>query len=304
VLVPPATGGGPTGGGEAPATGAGAKAGGEAPATGAGPTGGGEAPATSGTTSGTVDHQAGSGDTKPSTGQADVGGVHGKGPGGAAPHGGPPAEHGGGHGDPSLHFNYFNFSYSGKDVMGGPFGDGKMIDHHGVEHQGEEAMSPPFVLMVLNFALLLGLLAWKGGPVFRKLAEDRHDQIKNALDEAAKLRAEAAAKLAELESKVKNADDEIKKLVEGLRADAEADKARILENAAKQSAAMKRDAELRIAAEIEYARAALTKEVTAAAALATEKILREQLQPADQQKLVASFIADVQGAAATAKEIR
>ena len=83
-----------------------------------------------------------------------------------------------------------------------------------------------------------------------------------------------------------------------MKKDAEADKARILDNAAKQSAQMKKDAEARIAAEIDFARAALTREVTAAAAAATEKLLREKLQVGDQSKLVAAFINDVQAASA------
>jgi F-type H+-transporting ATPase subunit b len=88
-----------------------------------------------------------------------------------------------------------------------------------------------------------------------------------------------------------------------MRADAEADKKRILEAAERQAAQMKRDAELRIAAEIETARAVLTREVTAAATAATEQILREKLTAADQQKLVGAFIGDLQGAASR-KEAR
>ena len=84
---------------------------------------------------------------------------------------------------------------------------------------------------------------------------ERHDTIKTALDEAAKLREQAADKLAEYEARIKDVDVEIKKLVEGIRADAEADKARILDNAAKQAAQLKKEAEQRIAAEIELARA-------------------------------------------------
>jgi F0F1-type ATP synthase membrane subunit b/b' len=56
---------------------------------------------------------------------------------------------------------------------------------------------------------------------------------------------------------------------------------------------MKRDAEARIAAEIELARHQLTKEVTAAAAGATEKLLREKVTSDDQNKLVNTFIANV-----------
>lgn len=201
-----------------------------------------------------------------------------------------------GHGDPSKYFNFFNFSYRGKDVVGGTYGDGKNFNPEtGAFVAGaEEPMSAPFVLMVVNFIILLALLAKFGGPSIRKLAAERHDQIKDALEEAATLRQQAADKLAEYQLRLADADSEIAKMVEGMRKDAEADKARILENAERQAAQMKRDAESRIAAEIELARATLTREVTAAATTATEKLLRDKLQAADQQKLVASFIADVQ----------
>jgi len=229
------------------------------------------------------------------------------------------------HHDPTQHFNFFNFHYSGKDQWGGKFGDGKMTDPktgetaletkekvvedpvthektvvREVEPEEEDAMSPPFVLMLINFAILLFILAKWGGPVARKVAEERHDQIKTALDEAAKLRDQAAKRLSEYETRIKDVDSEVKKLVDGIRADAEADKKRILEAAAAQAAQMKRDAELRIAAEIDLARAALTKEVTAAAAGATEKLLREKVTGDDQNKLVATFISNV----STRKEAR
>lgn len=203
-----------------------------------------------------------------------------------------------GHGDPSKHFRFIDtpFSHNGKDVAGGPLGDGKNVNPATGETVAgeEEPMSAPFIFMVLNFAVLLWLLARYGGPAAQKLAADRHDQIKTALDEAAKLRKQAADRLAEYETKLADADREISKLVEGMRADAEADKVRILETAERQAALLKRDAEQRIAAEIETARAALTREVTAAAAAATERILREKMTAGDQQKLVAGFITEMQ----------
>ena len=220
---------------------------------------------------------------EPTTGNPDMPGVDQ-----AAAHG----EH---HGDPTEHFNFFGFSYRGKDEFGGKLGDGKMVDEKtGLTVNEEEPMSPPFVFMVLNFLLLMGILVWKGGPVVKNLAAERHDQIKSALDEAAKLRQQAADKLAEYESKLKDADTQIQTLVDGMKKDAESEKARILEAADRQAAQMKRDAETRIAAEIELARAQLTREVTAAAAAATEKLLREKMQPADQAKLVGNFISSVQ----------
>jgi F-type H+-transporting ATPase subunit b len=203
--------------------------------------------------------------------------------------------------DPSKHFNYLGiqpghlFDYRGKDELGGPLGDGKMTDPAtGQTVHEEEPASPPFVFVLINFAILLGILARWGWPLAQKTARERHDLIKTALDEAARLRQQAADKLAEYEARLKAADAEIKQLVDGMRADADKEKQRILAAAEAQAAQMARDAEQRIAAEIELARAQLTREVTAAAAAATEKLLRDKLTAGDQQKLVAGFIADVQ----------
>lgn len=213
--------------------------------------------------------------------------------------------------DPSQHFNYIGiqpghvFDYRGKDEMGGVFGDGQMVDPKtGAVIHEEEPASPPFLFMLFNFAILLGLIAWKGLPIGRGIMAERHDLIKNALDEAAKLRKQAADKLAEYEGKLKDADQQIKDLVAGMRADAEADQKRIRAAAEAQAAQMKRDAETRIAAEIEFARAQLTREVTAAATAATERLLREKMTPSDQQNLVASFISDVQAATSRQGDVR
>jgi F0F1-type ATP synthase membrane subunit b/b' len=213
------------------------------------------------------------------------------------------------HIDYTKHWNFVGydkgslFDYKKKDAFGGPLGDGKMVDPTtGAVVNEEEPGSPPFVLMLLNFGLLLVILGKYGGPVAKKLAQERHDQIKTALDDAAKLREQAQQKLTEYEARIKNVDDEVKKLVDGIRADADADKARILEAAAKQAAQMKKDAETRIAAEIEIARATLAKEVAAAATGATEKLLREKVTGDDQTKLVTTFIGNVQSGAS--KEAR
>ena len=198
--------------------------------------------------------------------------------------------------DPTLHFNFTNVHYSGLDEFGGTFGDGKEKLPNGRIVDEEEPMSPPFVFMLINFGILLVILGKYGAPAARKLAESRHDEIKGALDEAAKLRDDAKAKLTEYETRIKDVDKEIAALVDGIRADAEADKQRILAAAAAQAAAMKKDAEQRIAAEIELARAQLTREVTAAAIAATEQLVKDKATADDQRKLVATFIANVGGA--------
>jgi F-type H+-transporting ATPase subunit b len=199
--------------------------------------------------------------------------------------------------DETEHFNWFNFHYLGKDEYGGKFGDDKMTHPDGSvvrdekgEKAEEEAMSPPFIFMLINFGIFLIILAKTLLPAGQKMSAERHDQIKNALDEAAKLRDQAAKKLAEYETRIKDVDAEVQKIVDDIRAGAEEDKKRILESAERQAKQMKHDAELRIAAEIEMARAKLSREVAVAASAATEKLLKEKVTPDDQKKLVGNFI--------------
>jgi F-type H+-transporting ATPase subunit b len=198
--------------------------------------------------------------------------------------------------DPSQHFNYANFSYSGKDEYGGKFGDGVETNKFNTVLHEEEPMSPPFIFMLANFAILMWLMIKYLLPAGQRMSASRHDLIQNALDEASKLRNEAQAKLDEYSARVKNLDSEITKLVDGIRADAEADKARILAQAQAQAAQMKKEAEQRISAEIDIARAQLTKEVTAAAASATEKLLKDKVTADDQRGLVGTFIQNIETA--------
>jgi F-type H+-transporting ATPase subunit b len=197
--------------------------------------------------------------------------------------------HGGHHGDPTKHFNFFDVGYGHKDLYGGKKGDGVM----GPEDEPEEPMSPPFAFALINFGILLVLVAKYGGPAAKKMAESRSDQIKSALDEAAKLRTAAADKLAEYGTKLSAAEAEMKTMIDNMRADAAAEKERILADAEKQAAAMKRDAEQRIAAEIALARATLTREVAIAAAAAAEQIIKSKATPADQTKLVDTFVQEL-----------
>jgi F-type H+-transporting ATPase subunit b len=251
--------------------------------------------------------------TTPTTHHAGAPDAHGEAAGHeAAGHGEAHGAGGHGHHDPTHDFNFTTgvpFGYKDLDIKGGPLGDGKL----GVgatatpvpSGEKEEPMSAPFILMLVNFGILLIILAKLGGPVARKTAQDRSDQIKTALEEAAALRAAAQAKLDEYGKKLAAADAEIAAMVEGMRKDAEAEKARVIAAADAQAIAMKKDADERIAAEIDRARASLAREVSRAATSAAEKLVRERATSADHGKLIDAFIADLGAEASRAnKEVR
>jgi F-type H+-transporting ATPase subunit b len=198
--------------------------------------------------------------------------------------------HGQGHGDghaadPSAHFNWFDLGYASKDVYGGTLED------------GEEPMSPPFIMMIFNFAVVLTILNWKVRPAIRRYTSRRHETIKSALEEAGRLREQARAKLDEYTAQLARAEKEIEQMVTDIRQGAEAEKQRILADAQAQAQAMKRDAEQRIAAEIERARMELEREVVAAAITAAERLIREQASKSDFTQLADGFIQDIQSQA-------
>ena len=196
--------------------------------------------------------------------------------------------------DPTRGFNFTDLHYTGSPLGGPP----------AVKNaEGEEEGIPaPFLYLVGNFLLLLAILAWKAAPMARQSAEKRHDEIKKALDEAASLRAQAKKKLDEYDAKLAAAEKEITAMVEGMRADAEADKKRIIAAAEAQAVALKKDADERISAEILRARTMLAREVANAAAAAAETLIRDKANAGDQSKLVDTFIADVAKSAPVAKE--
>lgn len=194
---------------------------------------------------------------------------------------------GAGHGDPSARFNWVDFGYGSKDINGGPLED------------GDEPMSPPFIMMLFNFGVVVTILMWKVRPAIRRYTAKRHDTIKSALEEASLLREQARAKLEEYTSQLARAEKEIEQMVTDIRQGAEAEKQRILADAEAQARALTRDAEQRIAAEIERARAGLEREVVAAAIAVAERLIREQATRSDHTQLADGFIQDIQAQADT-----
>jgi F-type H+-transporting ATPase subunit b len=234
-------------------------------------------------------------------------GEHGEGHGQAAhadhtAHGEAHGGHGSGHHeDPSKYFNFFDgigpnviaMPWTKQDAKGGDLGDGKLGDEPLAAGEAERPRQAPFGLLVFNFGILLLILYKWGVPAARNIAETRSDQIKTALDEAARLRDQARAKLDEYSTKLKAAEDEIAQLVTGMRKDAEAEKQRVIASAEAQAKAMQRDAEERISAEIARARLLLQREVAVAATTVAEQLLRERATAADQTVLVDRFISEV-----------
>jgi F-type H+-transporting ATPase subunit b len=189
------------------------------------------------------------------------------------------------HASPNPIKNFADFGYSSKDDHGGAYEPEK----------GDHKMPAPFLAALINFGILAFLIARFAGPNFKKMVADRHHLIAKQLDESAKLRDEARAKLDEYSRKVSDLDAEIAKLVEGIRGEAEHEKRRIVAEAEARAARMKKDAEQQIEAEIGRVRAELEKEATLAAIAVAEKLLAEKTTDADHRSLNERFIKELGG---------
>lgn len=177
--------------------------------------------------------------------------------------------------------NWTDLGYSDKDVQGGEL------------ESGEEPMAPPMLFAILNFAIFAGLMYWKAGPALSKYLANRHESIKNALEEAAKLQAQAKEKMAEYSARIADADAEVTALITQIRKDAEIEREQIVADAKRQAERLKKDAEARIESEFATARRQLENEVIAKASEVAERLLRDNASAGDNNNLFNGFIAGI-----------
>ena len=150
------------------------------------------------------------------------------------------------------------------------------------------------IWVTLAFLVFLGVLVYVGVPkLVTKALDDRAARIKAELDEAKKLKDDAAALLAEYQRKRQQAEGEAQEIIAGAKAEAERlaieAKAKIEEFVARRT----KMAETKIA----QAEAQASADVRAAAAdasiAAAERILSQQAKGALANELVAKGIDDV-----------
>ena len=148
--------------------------------------------------------------------------------------------------------------------------------------------------VALGFFVFLGLLGYLG--VHRKLAkslDDRAIRIKAELDEARKLKDEAAALLADYQRKRREAESEAQEIIDGAKAEAERlaeeAKAKVEEFVARRT----QIAETKIAQAEAQAAAEVRGAAAEAAVAAAEKILSQEAKGTLAAELIAKGIEDV-----------
>jgi F-type H+-transporting ATPase subunit b len=170
-----------------------------------------------------------------------------------------------------------------------------------------KASEPPteefgdILLKGLNLVLVFGVIAWFGRDPIRRYFSERRETISHDLGQAAKLLSDAEQKFAEWERRMAGLDAELAEIRQQTRERAEAERTRILAEAAASAERVKRDATAAVAQELRRARAELRAEAAELAVSLAGKLLQEGMTPSDGERLIDDFVSKVEQSAPGAR---
>jgi F-type H+-transporting ATPase subunit b len=141
--------------------------------------------------------------------------------------------------------------------------------------------------------LIFIVLLWRValGPI-TKVLDERQQRIRESMEAAQQMQAELQATAARNEEVLREARQESQQIIVNAREAADATLARAREEAAKQSEEYLARAESTLRAETEQARQQLRQEIADLAVNAATKIVRKELDPASQTRLIEETLAE------------
>lgn len=143
------------------------------------------------------------------------------------------------------------------------------------------------------FLIVFGLLWWKGLPAAKKAMSDRTERIGKELDDAAKASTDAEARLADVQTRIANAENERQRILVEARQTAEALKAQIIAKADSDAEGIRTRAVTDIESSKQQAIADLQAEVASLAIGAAEAVVTNTLDAGTQAELIDRYIDQV-----------
>ncbi len=191
-------------------------------------------------------------------------------------------------------------------------GNAHASDAHGGEHHQEfnwfhgmvgakEGVEPsllwrtpdmpiPFAAVLLNTALLFGLIfKFARKPVAKGLA-DRRQRIMRGIEDATAMKEEAKRQLEFYRNKLDNLDAEIERVRREMREGAETERKRILEEAGTRRTRLEQEARLLMDQELKGLREDLTRETSRAALRSALELLRANTSTDDHRRLCEQYL--------------
>ncbi len=169
----------------------------------------------------------------------------------------------------------------------------------GAEAAGEHGVTPEKItdliwrtVNFLVFAGILGYLLVKKFPIKDFFAR-RSQEIAQSLSELEAKKAAAAQALREAEARLAQVAAEREQIIRQFVEEGELEKAKIIQKAEMVASRIKEMAALSIAQETKKAAQQLKQEVALQATELAEKLIKEKITPADQQRLVDEYLEKV-----------
>lgn len=145
----------------------------------------------------------------------------------------------------------------------------------------------------LAFLIVFGLIIWKGGPAIKNMWNGRIDRLRTELDEAEAARVASERKLADVEQRIADADQER----ERIRSEAQQTAATLTQQIAERTVTDADEIRKRARADADTARAQagadLEAELARVAIGAAESVVQDNLDEATQRELIESYISKV-----------
>jgi F-type H+-transporting ATPase subunit b len=151
---------------------------------------------------------------------------------------------------------------------------------------------------LINFGLLAFILIRFGGPAVSKALTARHQQLKADLAAAGEAKAAAEKRLAVQEHRLASLEQEIAGIRAGIKQEAEAEKARLIELAEERAQRIQEETKFLLDQQVKQAEADLRREAARMAVDMAEQMVRRSFDASDQKRLVDGFVGDVGAAGA------
>jgi F-type H+-transporting ATPase subunit b len=151
-------------------------------------------------------------------------------------------------------------------------------------------MPTPFAAVLLNTALLFGILFKVARAPIAKGLVDRRQRVMRGIDEATAMKEEATRQLDFYRSKLDNLDAEIERVRREMRDGAEIERKRVLEDAAARRTRLEQEALTLIDQELKAVREELTRETARAALRSARELLLANTSTEDHRRLCEDYL--------------
>ncbi len=155
------------------------------------------------------------------------------------------------------------------------------------------AEAPALGWVAVTFVVFVVAIVMYLGPRFRNVLADRADLVEKGIEEARRAREAAEARAQEAESKLKNLEDEMRRLRADFEEQGKAELERLEKMAQDTAVRIGKDAEDTIAAETDRARQSLRAEAARLALEMAEERIRAALSGSDDARLQKALIDDL-----------